>query len=83
MIPVTFDITQSSVSEGETIKAYVQAVPRHGETVLLQLGRVGVTTQVLEVIHLPALNLNSFPSVSVKVRILNKQQLQVAKTQAA
>ncbi|MBO3458986.1 hypothetical protein G7B40_010270 [Aetokthonos hydrillicola Thurmond2011] len=73
MIPVTFDITQSNVLEGETIKAYVQAVPRNGETVLLHLGGVGVTTQVLEVIHLPALNLNNFPSVSVRVKILSEE----------
>ncbi|GEM_PF-6391979 len=83
MIPVTFDITRPNVSGQETIQAYVQVVPRLGETVFLRIGKVRVTTQVLEVIHLPALNLNSFPSVSIKLKILREQQLQAARTQAA
>ena len=83
MIPVTFDIAQSSIESGNTVKAYVQAVPRHGETVFLRIGGVQVTTQVLEVTHLPAMNLNSFPLVSVLVRIVREEQVQAAKTEAA
>ncbi len=78
MIPVTFDITQPNVSAQENIKAYVQVIPRLGETVFLRVGEVRVTTQVLEVIHLPAVNLNSFSSVLVKLKILRKQHIAAA-----
>jgi hypothetical protein len=78
MILVSFDIIQASVeSQNQVVKGFVQEVPRYGEMVFLFIGGIRVMTQVIEVTHTPSLNLNNFPLVSVRVRVITPSELQL------
>jgi hypothetical protein len=78
MILVSFDIIQASAeSHNQVVKGFVQQVPRYNEMVFLFIGGIRVITQVIEVIHTPALNLNNFPLILVRVKVVTPSELQL------
>ena len=72
MIPVIFVRTTGE----ESIKSFVQTIPRNGELVSFRIGGVQIKMQVAEVTHIPALNLTTFPLVSITLKTLTAQDLQ-------